>query len=171
LSKNARKSKQVAKKPTKLRLSSNFTLAQFLYSKTAKRKGIDNTPPRKIIKNLELLAAGLEQVRSLLRYPIAVSSGYRCKALNAAVGGSKTSQHVLGLAADFSCKRFGSAYRVCKAIAESAIEFDQLIHEYGKSKAEQWIHLGLGPKKRRQILTIWASKRVYRKGLHRYLRK
>jgi len=159
--------KQILKKPNKLRLTPHFTLAQLIHSKTATKKGIDNTPPKKIIRNLKQLAGGLEEVRGLLGYPLMISSGYRCKALNSAVGGSETSQHVQGLAADFVCRQFGSPYRICKKIAASDLEFDQLIHEYGKSKKEQWIHLGFGPKSRRQILTIRASRNFRREGLHR----
>jgi zinc D-Ala-D-Ala carboxypeptidase len=159
--------KQILKKPNKLRLTPHFTLAQLIHSKTATKKRIDNTPPIKIIRNLKQLAEGLEEVRELLGYPLAISSGYRCKVLNSAVGGSETSQHVQGLAADFICRQFGSPYRICKKIADSDLEFDQLIHEYGKSKKEQWIHLGFGLKNRRQILTICASRNFRREGLHR----
>jgi zinc D-Ala-D-Ala carboxypeptidase len=159
--------KQILKKPNKLRLTPHFTLAQLIHSKTATKKGIDNTPPKKIIRNLKQLAGGLEEVRGLLGYPLMISSGYRCKALNSAVGGSETSQHVQGLAADFVCRQFGSPYRICKKIADSDLDFDQLIHEYGKFKKEQWIHLSFGPKSRRQILTICASRNFRREGLHR----
>jgi zinc D-Ala-D-Ala carboxypeptidase len=159
--------KQILKKPNKLRLTPHFTLAQLIHSKTATKKGIDNTPPKKIIRNLKQLAGGLEEVRGLLGYPLMISSGYRCKALNSAVGGSETSQHVQGLAADFVCRQFGSPYRICKKIADSDLDFDQLIHEYGKLKKEQWIHLSFGPKSRRQILTICASRNFRREGLHR----
>jgi zinc D-Ala-D-Ala carboxypeptidase len=159
--------KQILKKPNKLRLTAHFTLAQLIHSKTATKKGIDNTPPKKIIRNLKQLARGLEEVRSLLGYPLAISSGYRCKALNSAVGGGETSQHMQGLAVDFVCKQAGTPYRICKMIADSDLGFDQLIHEYGKSKKEQWIHLGFGPKNRRHILTICASRNFRRDGLHR----
>jgi zinc D-Ala-D-Ala carboxypeptidase len=152
-------------------LSPHFTLAQFLYSKTAKKLGIDNTPSKKVVKNLRRLAAGLERVRRLLGYPITITSGFRCRRLNAAVGGSKTSHHMLGLAADFTCERYGSSYLACKKIGKSDIVFDQLIHEYGASKDDQWIHLSFGPKNRREKLTICASKGVYLKGFHRHLKK
>jgi hypothetical protein len=154
-----------------VRLSPHFRLGQFLRSETAKRNEIINTPSTKAIKNLTILAVELEKVRALLKHPIAITSGYRSKALNTAVGGSKTSQHMQGLAVDFVCKRYGSPYRICKTIAESDIEFDQLIHEYGKSKGDQWIHLSFGPKKRRQVLTIWAAKGFHEMGLHRHPKK
>ena len=154
--------------PTSKRLSSKFLLAELVHSDTALKKGIRNTPTKATLKKLKHLASTLEQVVKLLGHSITISSGYRSKTLNAAVGGSKTSQHVHGLAADFTCKRFGTPFRVGKKIAKSDIQFDQLILEYGASKDIAWVHLGVGPKKRRQVLTICASSNFYRDGLHRY---
>jgi len=171
LSNRGTKLGRAGKKPFSMRLSPHFTLAQFLRSETAKKNEINNTPSAKAIKNLKILAVELEKVRALLKRPIVITSGYRCKALNTVVGGSETSQHMQGLAVDFLCKRYGSPYRICKRIAESDIEFDQLIHEYGISRSDQWIHLSFGPKKRRQVLTIWTAKGFYKKGLHRHPKK
>jgi len=165
--KETRSRRIAARKLGEERLSPHFTLSQFLHSKTAKRKGLSNNPSKRAIKNLKLLAAGLEKVRALLKHPIVITSGYRSKVLNAAVGGSGTSQHMQGLAVDFVCKRYGTPYRICKKIAESEIEFDQLIHEHGKSKMDQWVHLSFGPRSRRQVLTIWSVEGDRKKGLHR----
>jgi len=150
------------------RLSPHFTLARFLYSKTAIEKKIDNVPTKNAVKRLQKLAAHLEEVVALLGYPIRISSAYRCRALNAAVGGSKTSQHLQGLAADFVCTRFGSPYQICRKIAKSDIAFDQLILEFGASPGTEWVHIGFGRKKRRQVLTICACDGFYHQGLHRY---
>lgn len=155
-------------KPTSKQLSPNFLLAALVHSDTALKKGIRNSPTKAALKKLKHLASTLEQVVKLLGHSISISSGYRSKALNAAVGGSKTSQHVQGLAADFICKRFGTPFSVCKKIAKSNIQFDQLILEYGASRNISWVHLGVGPKKRRQILTICASNNFFQDGLHRY---
>ncbi len=169
----AQTKKTISTKPEAkaLYLSPHFDLAQLTYSETALRRNINNAPPKRTIGNLTFLAAKLEKIVHLLGHPIAISSGYRSKALNEAVGGSKMSQHVQGLAVDFTCKRFGSPYRICKAIAESAIQFDQLILEHGMSKGVQWVHLSFSPKKRRQVLTICASGNYCREGLHIYRRK
>ena len=86
-----------------MQLSPNFSLSELVYSETAEKNGIDNTPPPEIVENLKRLAAGLETVRALLGAPLEISSGYRCVALNEAVGGSGASQHLLGLAVDFAC--------------------------------------------------------------------
>jgi hypothetical protein len=71
---------------------------------------------------------------------IVVSSGYRCKELNVAIGGAKTSRHMTGLAVDFTVPRYGNPLTVAKAIRDSGIPYNQLIHEYGK-----WVHLEVIP--------------------------
>lgn len=144
-------------------LTQHFTLQELIFSQTAARKGIDNTPTQAIIQNLRRTAEQLEVVRTLLGgKPILISSGYRCPALNAAVGGSKNSSHMLGLAVDFTCPAFGSVFETAKAIAESDIDFDQLIYEFGT-----WVHLGFSTGTgRRKVNTIFADGRGYRDGLH-----
>ena len=86
-----------------MQLTPNFSLEQLIHSETAERERIDNTPAPEIVKNLRLLAQGLEQVRTLIGFPLDISSGYRCPRLNSRVGGAKTSQHTRGQAADFTC--------------------------------------------------------------------
>jgi hypothetical protein len=134
-------------------LSANFALEEFTESQTAARKGIDNTPDAATQKNLKALAEALEVVRARLgNVPMRISSGYRSPALNKAVGGSKNSAHMSGLAVDFTAPRFGTVLQTAKAAAASGIEFDQIIYEYGS-----WVHLGLaapGETARRQLLSI-----------------
>ncbi|MGL5182464.1 D-Ala-D-Ala carboxypeptidase family metallohydrolase [Herbaspirillum huttiense] len=137
------------------KLTDHFSLAEMTISETAARKGIDNTPSPAIIKNLTRTAQLLERVRVLLgSKPILVSSGYRSPALNAAVGGSKTSAHMQGLAADFICPGFGTPLAICQRLDSLGVEFDQLIQE------GTWVHIGLaaeGIKPRRQVLTARFS--------------
>jgi putative chitinase len=76
-----------------------------------------------------------------------VSSGYRGRALNRAVGGSRTSAHLSGHAVDFNCYGFGDPLAVCRAIAGSDLAFDQLIEE------GSWVHISFDPRMRRQVLT------------------
>ena len=129
-------------------LSEHFNLNEFTASETATRKGIDNTPPAVVTEKLRMLAATLEQVRSLLgNNSIRISSGYRSLALNRHIGSNDTSAHVRGYAADFTCPSFGTPLEVAKEIAESNLKFDQLIFE------QNWIHLSCDPKNRRQLLT------------------
>lgn len=135
------------------KLTPNFSLEELTRSTKAVALGIDNTPSPLIVGRLTRLAHVLESVRSLLGdKPITISSGYRAPALNAAVGGARSSAHLTGLAADFTCAGYGSPLAICKAIQASAIPFDQLIHEHGS-----WVHLGLAADDaapRRQVLTI-----------------
>lgn len=137
------------------KLTDHFSLEEMTASETAARRGIDNTPSPAIIKNLTRTAQLLERVRVLLgSKPILVSSGYRSPALNAAVGGSKTSAHMQGLAADFICPGFGTPLAICKRLDSLGVEFDQLIQE------GTWVHIGLaaeGIKPRRQVLTAKFS--------------
>ena len=143
-----------------MQLSQNFALSDLIRSETAEAEGIDNTPPPGIVENLKRLAAGLEAVRALLGAPLEISSGYRCAALNEAVGGSGTSQHLQGLAADFACPGFGTPLEVADAIRRSGLEFDQCILEYGR-----WVHLSFSDAPRRRILTIYDEEKGYVAGL------
>src|SRR5258706_9376750 len=110
-----------------MQLSPNFSLSELVYSETAEKNGIDNTPPPEIVQNLKRLAAGLEAVRSLLGAPLEISSGYRCAALNEAVGGAGASQHVQGPPADFACPPLGTPPEISGSIQRSEIHFRQCI--------------------------------------------
>lgn len=138
-------------------LTEHFTLEEMTLSQTAAREGINNTPDTNSLIQLCRLCAMLEFVRAALKNKaMFISSGYRCPALNSAVGGSSSSQHMTGQAVDFICPDFGTPYDVCKAImAEPKIKFDQLIWEY-----EDWIHFSvpaIGVAPRMQALTINSS--------------
>ena len=132
-----------------MNLSSNFTLAELTRSEVALRKGLDNTPDAEITANLVELANTLERVRELLGHPIHINSAYRGPKVNAAVGGSKNSAHMRGYAADFTCAGYGDVSAICRAIMDSSIAYDQLIHEFGA-----WVHISFDPQMRRMNLTI-----------------
>jgi zinc D-Ala-D-Ala carboxypeptidase len=124
-------------------LTPNFSLSEFTDSQTAARKGIPNVPPMGSPEraNLQRTAEVMEKVRTILGHkPVLVSSGYRSPPVNAAVGGSKSSAHMSGLAVDFSCPAFGTPKAICKKLEPHMKELgvDQLIHEY-----DTWVHLGL----------------------------
>lgn len=132
-------------------LTPHFTLEEFVFSQTAVRLGIDNTPPSAVVENLKVLASGLEQVRELLGCPVSINSGYRSEELNAKIGGVKQSAHTQGFAADFTAKEFGTPKQICEAIAASKIQFDQLIQE------GTWVHISFAPAVRRHLLTASFS--------------
>jgi zinc D-Ala-D-Ala carboxypeptidase len=145
-----------------MQLSKNFKLNEFTTSQTATRKGIDNTAPAPIIERLRMLANTLEQVRTLLGdNSIRISSGYRCLALNRAIGSGDTSAHVQGYAVDFTCPGFGTPKEVANKIAQSDIKYDQIIYE------GTWIHLSVDPRNRRDVLTATfkGGKATYSKGI------
>jgi len=132
------------------RLSTYFSYSELTQSGYATRHGVDNTPDQRSLENLKYTASQLDRVRALLGVPVLVSSGYRCPAVNAAIGGSKSSQHMTGQAVDFTAPSFGNPEQVAKAIASSHIPFDQLILEYG-----QWVHISFTTvHPRGEILTI-----------------
>lgn len=141
-------------------LSRYHSLAALTHSDTARRRGLDNTPPPQIMPNLERLARGLDEVRDLLGHPLEISSGYRSPELNRAVGGVRTSQHCRGLACDFVCAPFGSPIEIARAIAASPIRFDQCILEFGR-----WVHLSFARRPRRRTLTIYDASAGYLDGI------
>ncbi len=143
-----------------MQLTRNFSLEELIYSETAERERIDNMPGADIVDNLRLLAAGLEQVQALTRFPLEISSGYRCRELNQLVGGAPASQHTQGLAADFTCAEFGPPADIIKAIRDSGIEFDQCILEYSK-----WVHISFCRAPRGRVLTIYDPEAGYLDGL------
>ncbi|OAI53845.1 hypothetical protein AYO46_00390 [Betaproteobacteria bacterium SCGC AG-212-J23] len=136
-----------------MQLTPHFTLEELCFSQEAARAGIDNTPSGEVTANLLRLAKMLEKVRALLKHPLHISSGFRCAALNARVGGSKTSAHLEGRAADFICPAFGTPYVVARKIAGTRLGYDQMIHEYGR-----WVHLAVpraNERADRELLTIF----------------
>jgi hypothetical protein len=133
------------------RLSPHFSLAEFVFSETAASRGLDNTPPPDIAERLRATAQQMERVRDLLGgRAITITSGYRSPAVNAAVGGTATSDHMKGYSVDFVCPSFGTPYEIAMAIRSSPIfqDVDQLIHEFGN-----WVHVSFDPTRRRQALT------------------
>ena len=140
-----------------MRLSKNFVLSEITRSNTAKRLGIDNEPTKKDLENLQRIVTNLLQpVRNHLG-PIRISSGYRNKELNRAIGGSTKSQHCKGEALDI---QFWKEGKMCNKevydwIIDNAVEFDQMINEFDFS----WIHISLKKcKNRREVLEAYKDK-------------
>ena len=138
-----------------MKLSPHFQLAEFVQSQTASRHSIDNDPPAHILPKLATLAAGMEQVRTLLKNkPISISSGYRGPVLNAIIKGSKHSQHMTGEACDFVCPAYGTPKDIVKAIVNSNIAYDQVIQEFFSSSGGGWVHISFSDRGRKQALII-----------------
>lgn len=128
-----------------------FTIKELCKSSTATQKGINNSPNSEIVNNLEQLVDNiLDPLREAYGKPIIINSGYRCDALNKAVGGSKTSHHRLGLAADIIGKSKSENKKLFELAQKLKLPFDQLIDESNFS----WIHISFSKKPRRQILHL-----------------
>ena len=93
-----------------MKLSDNFSLKEMIKSQTALRKDIDNEPGEEEIENLKLLCENvLQPVREYYGKAVRVNSGYRSPELNSAIGGSKTSDHCKGMAADIEINGVANA--------------------------------------------------------------
>jgi hypothetical protein len=140
-----------------MKLSENLSLSEIIRSESAKRKGVSNMPTEEHIANLKVLAEKVFQpIRENFRVPILISSGYRSKELNAAVGGSLTSQHCSGEAIDIDMD--GTPHGVTNAdvfnYIKDKLEFDQIIAEFPKNGNPDWVHVSYKVKgsNRKQVL-------------------
>lgn len=140
-----------------MNVTKNFTLEELTKSATANLLKIDNVPNEQIKAELTKLCTELLQpIRDKYGKPIIVSSGYRSEALNKAVGGSKTSQHRFGQAADIKASDGNqrALWDVIKSMIDNGEikQFGQLIWEKGNLASPQWIHISTGTKN--QILYL-----------------
>lgn len=130
-----------------------FTLKELTNSSAAKKHGIINVPSITEERNLISLVDNiLDPLREAYGKPIIVTSGFRGNLLNKILGGSKTSQHMTGQAADIKTKEDTPEEnkKLFDLIIELDLPFDQLIDEYNYN----WIHVSYSPKHRKQILHI-----------------
>lgn len=148
-----------------MKLSDNFYLSEMTKSQTAIRKNIDNEPTTEIIENLRVLAVNvLQPIREHFNMPVTVTSGYRSPKLNKAIGGSKTSQHCKGEAADIEI--FGVPNGDLAVFIRDNLDFDQVILENYKSGQPNsgWVHVSYkSQNNRKQVLTFDGKK--YHQGL------
>jgi hypothetical protein len=152
-------------------LSKNFTLNEMIQSEAALRHGIDNTPTPQVVANLTALCvAVLQPVRNFYNRPVKVSSGYRSFAVNSVIGGSRSSDHCWGYAADFEIPGVPN-YDVADYIRRN-FKFKQLILEFYTSGVPDsgWVHVAYDPAALRgDVLTAArvAGDVVYTPGLAR----
>ena len=99
----------------------------------------------------------LEPIRELVEAPLIITSGYRSPEVNEMIGGSQSSQHCKGEAADFHCTRF-TVQDLFDLVRASNVPYDQLIQEYSR-----WVHVSYRPSPRRQAMyaTLENGKTVY----------
>jgi hypothetical protein len=120
-----------------MQLSEHFTLEELTVSEAAARQGLSNEPTDEALENLKRLAEFLEDVRALVGKPIRINSAYRSPEVNAAVGGSKTSQHCFGCAADIRVPGM-TPDEVVRLITDSDLDYDQCIREF-----DSWTHVSI----------------------------
>lgn len=162
-----------------MQITTHFSYRELTRSETARRYGVDNTPNEQELENIKYTATQLEKIRAYLndkyQRPIAiiVTSCFRNERVNRLVGGSKTSAHRYGLAADCDATGFTSndfAKEIIQMQEKGLIDYDQLILEFPERGAGAWVHIGFkknGVGHRQQILTATKKdeRTVYLKGL------
>jgi zinc D-Ala-D-Ala carboxypeptidase len=143
-----------------MQISKHLLLAEVTRSETAKRKGISNMPTPEHLENFKLLAEKVfEPIREHFGVPIHISSGYRSKALNTAIGGSLTSQHCSGEAIDIDMDGTSITNAQIFNYIKDNLVFDQMIWEFGTDKNPDWVHVSYEStgKQRKQILKAIKS--------------
>tara|TARA_R100000027_G_scaffold61401_1_gene52769 strand:+ start:1154 stop:1603 length:450 start_codon:yes stop_codon:yes gene_type:complete len=139
-----------------MKLSKNFVLSEITQSNTATRLGISNEPTKEHLENMQRLISNLIQPMRDRIGPIRISSGYRSKELNRAIGGSNKSQHCKGEALDLQYWENGKMNNkvIYDWILNSGLEFDQMINEFDFA----WIHISLKAKgNRKQVLEAYKD--------------
>ena len=137
-----------------MKLSANFSLGELTKSETAIRKGIDNSADEIVTAHLQALVDNvLQPVRDKFG-SVKVTSGYRSPLLNSSIGGSKTSHHCYGFAADFEV--VGMDNRELAIWIRDNLEFTQLILEFytAGDPNSGWVHCSYDAKDlKKQVLT------------------
>lgn len=130
-----------------MNLSQNFTLAEMTVSQEAVRAGLRNAPNAQQVDALRALCETvLQPLRDRIKRPIVVSSGFRSVSLNRRIGGSATSQHCKGEAADIVVPGMDVA-DVVELIRAMRLPFDQIINEFGR-----WTHISHTSGNRAEVL-------------------
>ena len=149
-----------------MQLSKYLSLAEVMRSESAKRLGISNMPTDQHLVNFKKLAENVfEAIRKHFNIPIHISSAYRSQALNAAIGGSLTSQHCKGEAIDIDMDGTAITNKQVFDYIKDNLNFDQLIWEFGSVSNPDWVHVSYSAsgKQRKEILKASksGSKTVY----------
>ena len=152
-----------------MQLTKNFSLSEMVKSETALRNNLDNTPGDTEIANLKVLAENvLQPIRDAYGKGVKVNSGFRHPNVNAAVGGSKTSDHCKGQAADIEIPGVANA-DLAEWIKDN-LQFTQLILEFYTPGIPDsgWVHVSYDPNNlKKQVMTAMKEngKTVYKAGI------
>ena len=152
-----------------MKLTANFSLEELTKSETALRFGMDNTPNDEELANMVALCeCVLQPIRDHFGKGVKVNSGFRDPEVNAKVGGSKTSDHCKGMAADIEIPGVANA-DLAQWIVDN-LEFRQVILEFYTPGIPDsgWVHVSYNPgDNKKQVLTATkqSGKTVYLPGL------
>ena len=123
-------------------ISKHISYKEGVYSITATRKGIDNTPGDDQLHFMEIIAEKVfEPLRKWVGGPIKINSFYRCPELNKAIGGSTTSQHCKGQAMDIDDTFNKATNAEMFHWIKKNLDFDQIIWEFGDDDNPDWVHI------------------------------
>ena len=148
-----------------MQLTKNFTLEELTRSSKAKALRIDNSPNPEQLANLKALAENiLQPLRDALGFPINITSGLRVPALNAAVKGSKTSQHTKGEAVDI---KVSGRNKVIFDWIVNNLDYDQIIWEFGTDAEPSWVHVSY---KKNEATRNQKLKAIKQNGRTRYIK-
>jgi peptidase M15-like protein len=142
-----------------MNVSENFTLEELTQSQTAARLGLDNTPNQDVILRLENLCEIILEPARAQFGPLLISSGYRSPDVNAAVGGSRGSAHMLGNAADV-IPLHATKLDLARWV-KNTVPFDQVILEFGSLAEPAWTHVSADPRQRKMVLRILPDGKGY----------
>jgi len=147
-----------------MKLTNNFYLNEFLKSRTAKKFDFEDqfNPPTDIVNNLKKLCENILQPLSdsVDNEPIMITSGYRSPQLNSKIGGSSTSEHCYGMAADIQYYRNSKEENriIFDYIIQLDLPFGQLIYEFGDEESPDWVHVSYNENRiRKQILKAYKE--------------
>ena len=140
-------------------ISKHISDKEGVYSNTAIRRGIDNTPNDEQLANMKLIATKVfEPLRTYVNGPIKINSFFRSVELNTAIGGSSKSQHCHGQAIDLD-DTFGEMTNAeMYEFIKKHMDFDQLIWEFGDNKNPNWIHVSYVSSKENRNRCLLAYK-------------
>jgi hypothetical protein len=136
-------------------LSRHFTLAEFVVSETAARRGLDNTPTEVVVNRLRILCDTILEPARAMFGPLHIASGYRAPKLNRLVGGSATSAHLFGYAADVVPLRV-SKLEFADWLRQHC-RFDQIILEFGTKDEPAWVHVSCDARLRGEFLRATSA--------------
>ena len=140
-------------------ISKHISDREGVYSITATRRGIDNTPSEEHLENMKLLAEKIfEPLRKWVGGPIRINSFYRGTELNKAIGGSSKSQHCKGQAMDIDDTGCHKTNAEMYAWIKDNVDFDQMIWEFGDDNNPNWVHISYVSKDKNRNRCLKAYK-------------